>query len=482
MSGFDLTQRSLPTGALDGQMGDPLGDIRVFEAWLNGRMGMTLQESHVYVDFTNGDDDLNDGLSAASPVLTWEKVLSILPEIIAHDSVIHCAGTSSEFGTVYVNKHIMAGATLYIAGDDDWTVVDDNGGAHFATAGGTTVASITEAGGGLGVDAYKGYFAQILDGAAADDVQMLQRNTATVLTPVKNFAISPGVGGALFDIVRPKTLLTSSVADAVLYLNCTGAGTVRMQQFTIAGSKCVVSGASHCKSRVFSHLSITSTAASPLQTFGSYVELSGDKHDVVDGSATFGTALATSHGGVGFFSARMLTVLSSPYVLIGSSTLATTLFCDSVIANVYHGTRFKGASSFKGCRQFSSTTPFADTAGYAATGFDGSAGIGVVITESSHLYFTDIDITDSTSHGGEVSKNSSLTMLGVVTGTGNAGAGVYAHDGAQVFITNGSTPTLTGTVGNFAISNPAVQENTWAAVDAGTDVAIAARMTLVREV
>jgi hypothetical protein len=73
-------------------------------------------------------------------------------------------------------------------------------------------------------------------------------------------------------------------------------------------------------------------------------------------------------------------------------------------------------------------------------------------------------------------------MTGAVTGSGNTGAGVYAHSGSTVIIKNGSAPTLTGTVGNLAISSAAAEESTWANIDAGNIISIANEMTMAKEV
>jgi len=63
----------------------------------------------------------------------------------------------------------------------------------------------------------------------------------------------------------------------------------------------------------------------------------------------------------------------------------------------------------------------------------------------------------------------------------SSGAGVYAHSGSVVHIKDGAPPTLTGTVGDLS-TDGTTQISTWAAIDAGTPVAVLAEMTLAKEV
>ena len=465
MSGFDLTQSHLPTGALDGQMGSSLGDSRVFEQWLNGRMSMTLQESHVYVHFTSGDDDANDGLSAAFPVKTWEKALSILPDIIAHDSVLHCAGTSSEFGSVCVSKHVMSGAKLFISGEEDWTTVDDNAGAHWLTGAGTGVTKITESTAGLVADAYKGMFVKIIDGAAAGDVQMVQINSAADIYPVKNFAVDPGAGGLKFDFVQPKTLLTSSVGYSPLYLDCTGGGSLIMQRFTLAGSKMYISSVSSIGQRYLSHITITATTATPIAFRDGSVALYGMRHDVTDGSITFGELVPTgSIGGVGFNSDTTFFAMKLNSLTIYGSSLGKTTIIDSAFYAFYQGSRFKGLCTMAGCTAYPGVY-IGNSVGYATTKLDSSASVNLLVSKGSHIVIKDAIIENATTHGIQVQDGSSVEMTGVVTGTGNGAFGLFATMNSSVKITSGSAPTLTGSSGMISIDG-VNQHCTWAEVDA----------------
>lgn len=123
----------------------------------------------------------------------------------------------------------------------------------------------------------------------------------------------------------------------------------------------------------------------------------------------------------------------------------------------------------------------ANSSGYATTKLGSAAVTSGLELNHSMLQIASGDISNCTSHG-IVCDNSRLHLAGAVAGTGNAGAGVYAHSGSVVHIKDGAPPTLTGTVGDLAVSDPAAQESTWAAIDAGTPVAVLAEMTMAKEV
>ena len=66
-------------------------------------------------------------------------------------------------------------------------------------------------------------------------------------------------------------------------------------------------------------------------------------------------------------------------------------------------------------------------------------------------------------------------MFGVVGGSGNTGAGLRGNSGSNVFITDGSTPTITGTVGDIS-TDGTTEDATWAEIDAGTALHIAGEL------
>jgi hypothetical protein len=157
---------------------------------------------------------------------------------------------------------------------------------------------------------------------------------------------------------------------------------------------------------------------------------------------------------------------TAPYVRIG--TRIKCLILDGVYGNSFNagtgGTQYDMIGS---------------NGGYATTKLGGGT-TGLILRDSA-ITINNPDISGCSSHAIELI-HSRLIVRGILTGSGNTGAGVYAHTNSVITLKNGSTPTITGTVGDIAISDPTVQESTWAAVDAGTPVAVLAEMTMVKEV
>jgi hypothetical protein len=118
--------------------------------------------------------------------------------------------------------------------------------------------------------------------------------------------------------------------------------------------------------------------------------------------------------------------------------------------------------------------------GYATTKLGGGGTVGITLRGCTYWVMGDgVDISDCGSHGIEVID--SLVKVGAIAGSGNGGAGVYAHSGSVVHIEDGSPPTITGTVGDLS-TDGTTEASTWADIDAGTSVADIAEMTMVKEV
>jgi hypothetical protein len=105
-----------------------------------------------------------------------------------------------------------------------------------------------------------------------------------------------------------------------------------------------------------------------------------------------------------------------------------------------------------------------------------SKGVGVRVV-GGNCRIGPMAINDCDSHAVE-SVGAFVNMTDIVSGSGNTGAGLYAHRGSTVLANSGAMPTVTGTVGDVAISNPAAEEATWGTV-ASTPQAPANTNTLV---
>jgi hypothetical protein len=76
---------------------------------------------------------------------------------------------------------------------------------------------------------------------------------------------------------------------------------------------------------------------------------------------------------------------------------------------------------------------------------------------------------------------SKLFLDGIVVGSTNIGAGVYANNMSLVQIKNGSPPTITGTMGDCSTdgANPA---STWTIIDGGISYTDLTSLAVIKEV
>jgi hypothetical protein len=125
-----------------------------------------------------------------------------------------------------------------------------------------------------------------------------------------------------------------------------------------------------------------------------------------------------------------------------------------------------------------------------STGLDaiikGGSGVGVTAINSTVKLLSagTVTIGDHGSHGIELD-NSRLQISSasaVLSGTGNGGVGIYAHSGSKVSYPAGSAPTITGTVGDIAITDPATEDLTWAELDAAGKAVIASEDVILKKV
>lgn len=87
-----------------------------------------------------------------------------------------------------------------------------------------------------------------------------------------------------------------------------------------------------------------------------------------------------------------------------------------------------------------------------------------------------VEINNCGSHGVELQHSKFVDKDGGLGGSGNAGAGVYAHDQSSMVIKDGSPPTLTGALGDCSLDGSVGVDlgsgvsNFWTDVDAGSKI------------
>jgi hypothetical protein len=118
--------------------------------------------------------------------------------------------------------------------------------------------------------------------------------------------------------------------------------------------------------------------------------------------------------------------------------------------------------------------------GFNTTKIKGASGVGLTIRDSN-VELGSGDISDCGSHGIEANK-SKVYISEALAGSGNTGAGIYAHSGSIIHIKDGTPPTLTGTVGDLAIASPLYEDSSWSDIDGGSPISITAEATVAKEV
>jgi hypothetical protein len=109
-----------------------------------------------------------------------------------------------------------------------------------------------------------------------------------------------------------------------------------------------------------------------------------------------------------------------------------------------------------------------------------SDGYGILLNGSVMRFNYVVDISGCSSHGVIVNRGYA-EILAAITGSGNGGAGVYAHNGSVVNIKNGAPPTISGTRGHLSVDGT-TNATWWSTLDAGTPLAVLAEMTMAKEV
>jgi hypothetical protein len=451
----------------------------------------TTAELHLYADGTSGSD-ANDGLTVGTPKKTLAAVVALVPSMLMHNVYVHLTGTFVQTSHVIVSDvvsgtNVATGATnvrkiLLLGQWDTWT--DVGGGTKTAT--GSSVSSLVVAGAGWVVDAYAGYMVKVLTGAAVGQVRMIQGNTADTITPVKNFSVDPGVG-ATFDIVRPATEITDGgVGYGVRFIRCNVQTVVG--RLYLSGKMSLTFTGIGAGARIENVVS-NSTASAPLGMYRS----GGGEYSFTASSSTKDDGTSDS-----------TTVPSGVSVLAGTGVTFNTVsgsgfYCDALVSKIPvnvdasviyyagfgYGSRLMAGLSIE--NSHAAVSPgnkivLDSSTGAATTKVSNSSGIGVSISSCRRMDIGDVDISGCASHGIAIANSMvKLSASGATTGTGNTGAGVYAHSGSVVHTKSGTPPTITGTVGDLS-TDGTTQASTWAAIEAGTPVASPAEMTMAKKV
>lgn len=455
---------------------------------VNKAVGPTL---HVYVDADSGDD-LNDGSGSGTAKKSLLGLDSILPDEIHTNCVVHLKGTFdfSDADNYFVRSIRLGGSgynTLLIAGENAYTIVADDSGDPW-TADIYSSSSIGVTGVGWTPDAYAGYIVQIVSGTYAGHHRTIHSHTSTTITPTVNW---PGdVGAAQFRIVRPATTFNDPDSySGAFWLNVSGQGSLVIQNLSLTGTwpwfelDSILAGSIslHC---------VVHAAAAP----AALVLLNSAVTALVFNEGRYNDTTLDWEGSP--VKCGLSQTQSSADITISDGTLSFVygLVAQRLVLNRVVGIdggafapQWGGFS--RGSRVFSlaasdcvgGSLMHNSGAGYATSKLGGHSSLpALTLTHCRSRLSGAVDVSNSPSHGVTV-VHGFLHLDGAVAGSGNTGAGVYAHSGSVVHIKNGAAPTLTGTVGDLS-TDGTTQKSTWAAIDGGTPVSDTAEMTMAKEV
>lgn len=429
-------------------------------------------ELHVYADGNTGSDD-NDGLTVLTPKKTMQAAADLVPYYINHDVAIHLSGTFTD-ELLNLNKDVASNKYLVVTGDFSYTT---EFGPFTATS--SSISTLTVGGSAWTSDQYKGYGLRITSGAQTGEIRIIYGNTADTITVGYNFTVDPG--NIDFEIVTPETIVDCLVQYRGIRNYCTGGGNIFIQNITTKNRARIFNFTSVNNVYLVGILSSSVTSAGYYNYNANNLYYSHQPYIVGSGFDTSGEyILGCGH-------------LGNITSYIYNADINKIYFYNCVFNNIKMqkcGIYWITNSKFKkinmqGCFNESySETTYANFLNFYSDAQDtiitDSDEFGIKLNGCSNITFDDITISDNTEHGIEV-LSSSIRFLGATAGTGNGGAGIYAHSGSEILITDGSAPTLTGTVGDIAISDSTIEDATWSDVDAGSEVSIAQEMTIVKE-
>lgn len=440
-------------------------------------MGKHLQtftvETHIYANGDSGNDN-NDGLTINTPVQTLQKALDLFPDRISYNSCLHLSGDFADEGTVTVKQVVDQGITFLIDGGSNTTTI----AGPFTADATSTVSQLDVSGAGWTEDEYAGYWIEFTSGALLGEKRLIQYNGTELIYPVKNFSAEPD--GCAFNIVAPATTFTGNTTVCVA--NGASGGEVLLQRLymNVTGTQCFYTFGGLIRA---SHL-ICRTTWNPAVRFwyGAQLVLSESFRDpsTFAFNADNGIGISVVAGPVGNSYLEMHGCLGmwgeASYfnrIVLENSNLGRTSRL------MRKGMRARELNIF-GCRP--NTSPdlggkdLVNDSGYAPTKVTGSPRSGLTLNDSTISIDGGVEIGYHTEHG-IVVDNSKVFFLGAVTGSGNTGAGLYGKNNSVVTITDGSPPTLTGTIGDVS-TDETTEDATWAEIDDGLELDIAGQLNI----
>lgn len=368
--------------------------------------------------------------------------------------------------------HVLAGAggSIHDTGANDYS----------STAGLSSTVKIGSTGAGWTVNEFAGYILQITEAGTYNDYRrMILKNTADTLFLAGTLQFDPG-DGTDFRIVRPKTIIKNSDTSNVKYVTFYSLhqGSIAFPQWiTFDGnmsfymssgnypayiSACVFNN-KRLSDNISVHLYKTNLwSVTGLTALNPY-RYNNQKY-----------ALGFSHRN-GWMTAEWC-----PYLNL-KEVFTTGL---SVIGSTIQSLLRLGSLGPIQLHECTLVTHWDGYSVWASSGdisyISNPSGVGIKFRNCKGVRMDGAEITveNCASHGIEL--DNCEATIHKVAGTGNTGAGVYAHNNALIVAGTGSNkPTITGTVGDIS-SDGVAQTMTWNEIDTGVDYTDPGNLTIRR--
>lgn len=418
----------------------------------------------LYANGTSGSDS-NDGLSSGAPKKTLQAVFDLVPEFVSQDVVINLSGTFVAEGT---------NVNLNCYGDGSKFVMIDGGSSTEVVAGPWTAdissaSTIGNSGLSLTPDQYQGYWIEVTSGSLSGYRAHIYEHSATTFT----FGIDIGnAGAATFQVVRPSTIISDSGGFNIIRPRAYGDVNMIWQRLRFTGSNTRLLGSGSCITFAMNGIVWDGAGLIQLDNFPQIALGYGfirttSAPSVVDTSQKLGFSQQSG-------SAQM--ILNNVFTANPQCAQIHDLAATSSKRLFFYTTRFSGSGG--GCELTSCKGDFRTLS--SAYRDCKSEDFPIDVERCNFRFRSTMDLSNSSSHA-IIAERSSLSIEAAITGTGNAGAGLYIHSMSKATIADGSPPTVTGTVGDISFDGT-TSASTWATVDGGTPASSSVEFSSVSEV
>jgi hypothetical protein len=446
---------------------------------------VTTGVQHLWADGDIGDDN-NDGLTEATPKKTILGVAALFPLIIKHPTIANLRGTFSEFAQI---RGLMVNDRILFDGGPDTVVVSGPHVADIATSTHVGLSTLS-----MTTDEHFGYWIRFLDGPLAGLRYSVNANDATSFRTNRNFSPVPQVGDS-FQIERPATQILSTGGYSGIQCIFNGRAQINYSRLHFFGPNAFVSLLGAIPVMQGCVLEQTGSAAGTAAVF--------EECDSVNLGFATGVVVSDPNGsilvdstyrvGTSFRANGRITVTSSSAMYSEASQFqCSELGINSLRkARFRRGVRIRGATRIASSQLYNTEINTLDSdASYPPIQFDGATqgdGNGLTLIASSLIAAgpENVEFNGNAGHGVELRAGSLLAAKSdvVLAGSGNGGAGAYVNSGSQLLLQDGgSRPTVTGTAGELAISDPAAQETTWADVyDSNNPATVLSELSVVKK-